>query len=236
MTHRGSRFAAGSGLGIGAWAVAVLLGLGRPAHPPELPTCADIIRDGLDGVRAQGSPGLTLHRLKGWNAQPLWIGTPVGAVSRAMDDESATPPEVFPGLMPGDSGCLYFKLIDAPTPFGRSLEATFQVNGAASPEPLKGALACLHLGTIHEDEPPRQVSPASHCPVGAEAIGYLAGPDGRSIRLDFKVVGDFTRSLAAAFRSAVPDLSESAATALATSYDVAGPWFPCSTTTCCRAF
>lgn len=220
---------------------------GAPRDVQPAPGCATVLADYPDAAYKgrrfpMGGPNVWGRSLKNVDDASLPSGKWVGVVWRQKSDDAAkNPAPPFGALAPGDSGCLHFRDTGAEaTDGGFQAEAfLYRPDPDARRIALSG-IVCYEGSHGHGN--PSWMTAAKRCKKARRATVFLNSGAGetRVIPVVIDKKKGFKRSLAAALDSATGDpqlmgFSTSLAAARAT-LSTAGPWFPCASNGCCRAF
>ncbi len=178
-------------------------------------------------VNESGGNALTLRRSKNWYNAGLGAGKWIGTAANGGPGAS----EAYPTLEPSQKGCVKFKY-----PGGMNSESA-KLHVGTGVTPLKFALYCVHADNHPSDIKPKYEAVPDVCDKLVYRLETTVGLKVDS--LEFAPLGILT--LAARLDSlrsklAVSGVPQQEAMSLTTMVGQFGPWYPCASAGCCRAW
>lgn len=233
-------------LGGGGLVGAISSGPGPVVRPPAQKYCGDMEVDPAVGrVSYTEKKGhFWLHRVVGWDSIPLSKGKWVGAIQRDPSDTD-TDSHLF-GLNPGEWGCLRFK-VDKKAGGGLSSVAHLYHNSGGPRDSVYNSLVCHHDSAHPPRVSPMVLEDANACSGPGTSL-YATVATSSGALASFKI-NTSQKQWVHNLGSAIEPLTEMDTQTLKANQGAElnkvvadlekagrGPWFPCTSTECCRAF
>lgn len=179
-------------------------------------------------VTETGGNMLALGRSKGWFHPGLGAGKWIGTAT----NKGPGPSKAFPMLEEDEGGCVKFKY-----PGGTKTEtAWLHEIGAGAPVALKVALYCVHGKNHPSDIKPRYEGLPDVCEKVVYSIATSIGRVVDSLDFDPGVRTATDRMAAVTTSLTAAGVSREEMASFAAQLESFGPWYPCASAGCCRAW